>query len=40
MGRGDALILVNASNRCHAHFPALDPGQTLAVGRDGDLADV
>ena len=38
-GRGDALALVEICKRRDANFAAGDPGQALAVGRNGDLGD-
>ena len=35
---GDALALVETAERSDVDFSAFDPGETLAVGRNGDLA--
>ena len=32
-------MLIETAELGDAHFPALNPGETLAIGRDGDLAD-
>ena len=36
---GDALALVESAERSDANFAAFEPGEALAVGRNGDLAD-
>jgi hypothetical protein len=39
VGGRDAPAVVEIAERSDANLTAFDPGETLAVGRNGDLAD-